>query len=490
MSELLRGPETWSLKRRVAQLTPSQRRAWVEQLSPEILEEIIREEWWWTSRPAQVPPESGEWLIYLYLAGRGAGKTRSGAEWIVDQSLKYPLDASGAATERLIVGEKIADVRNVLFGGPSGVLRVLQRREIPHRYYKSPKPQIVFLDTGVIIHGDGAENGDVGRGFNLADVWCDEVAKWPRPEESWTEGIMPALRASIPGSHPRAFITTTPKPIKTLREWVNANDGSVITISGSTYDNAENLSASSLKALKKKYEGTTIGEQEIYGKLLDEGMGELFVLADLNAARVEEAPELVTIVIGIDPGLTGEGDETGIVVVGADKNGDWYVLADRSILGVGREAAEHCWRVFEEYDADSLIIETNLGRKWMTETFVDVYNKMRNAGEITTSSPSCPMEAIDAKAGKQLRAQPVGMRSQQKRLHLVGEFPKLEDQMIEYDPNGRDSPDRLDALVHACRWLLKREKRKVRIHNPLRSRAAAKQPTPSIGQNDYHLHAI
>lgn len=490
MPQLITGQESWSLKRRVASLTPDQRQAWVEQLAPEVLEEIAREEWWWTSRPVQVPPELGMWLIYLYLAGRGTGKTRSGAEWLVDRSVKYPVDASGAPTERLLIGEKIADVRNVLIGGPSGVLRVLNRRGIRHRYYKSPKPRIVLLDTGVIIHGDGAENGDVGRGFNLADVWLDEIAKWPMPGESWLEGIMPALRTSLPGSHPRAFVTTTPKPIKLLREWVNSTDGSVIVVSGSTYDNAENLSPTILAEFRKKYEGTTIGEQEIYGKLLDDSLGELFILADLNAARVEEAPELTSIVVGVDPGLTGDGDETGIVVVGADREGDWYVIADCTILGVGKEAAEHCWRVFQEYGADHLIIETNLGRKWMTETFVDVYNKMRNAGEIDAASPSCPMEAIDAKAGKQLRAQPVGMRSQQKRLHLVGEFPKLEDQMVEYDPNGRDSPDRLDALVHACRWLLKREKRKVKIHNPLRSRAAARQPTPSIGQNDYMLRAI
>lgn len=466
-----------SLREQVARLPGPERRAFLASLSLETLREIRRGAWWWTARPEQIPP-GGIWLIYLVLSGRGWGKSRSGSEWIVERTRKHPVDSSGAPTERLILAETIADARNICVGGPSGVLRVLDREGIKYRYIRSPKPQIRFLESGCVIHVEGADDADVGRGYNAADAWLDELAKWPDPRGSWTEGIMPSLRADIPGDHPRAFITTTPKPIAILREWASRKDGTVITVQGSTFDNRENLSSLVLEALRKTYEGTLLGQQELDGVLLDAADGRVFSLADINAARISpgEEPELPLIVVGVDPGGTGEEDETGIVVVGRDSKNDHYVLADHTILGVGREAARHCWRILVQYGASKLVVENTLGKNWVTEAFTDAYVELRDNEELFPKGSRPPIELVDSKKSKKTRAQPVGMRTEQHRVHFVGYHPKLEEQCVEFDPDDKDSPDRLDAFVSASRWLMKQEPRVARIATPASIRESARTP--------------
>lgn len=458
-----------SPKQQFVELDPHRQRRFVEQLDTTQLHGILRGDWWWTARPEQQQPP-GDYLIWLVLSGRGWGKTRTAAEWIVERSVRHPVDESGAPTERLVVGETIADVRNVLIGGPSGILRVLDRINIKYRYYKSPKPLIRLLDSGCIIHGVGAENGDVGRGFNLADVIMDEFAKWPFPRESWFEGIMPALRVHLPGDHPRALVTTTPKPLELLREWRSRTDGSVHVVSGSTFENSDNLSPLVLAALRTEYEGTSLGQQELYGVILDDAAGRLFGQADINLARVHVAPQLVDIVVGVDPCLTGEEDEMGVVVVGRDELHHWYVLADASILGAGKAAAAHCWNVFFEYGASRIVVESNLGKKWMIEAFSDAYREIvRERGLRASASLVAPIEPVQSMAGKKLRAEPVGHRCEGGRLHMVGTFAKLEGQCVDYDPaTAKDSPDRLDALVHACRYHMSQEPQIQTITTPPR----------------------
>lgn len=466
-----------SMKERVARMPPDAQARFLRSLPVESLIEIVRDEWWWTSRPEQVPPP-GAWLIYLVLSGRGWGKSRAGAEWIVDRTIRHPRDTSGAPTERLIVAETIADGRDICVGGPSGVLRVLDRRGIKYRYIKSPKPQIRFLENGCLIHVEGADDADVGRGHNCADVWLDEMAKWPNPRGSWIEGIMPSLRADIPGDHPRAFVTTTPKPLALLREWVSRTDGSVIPVRGSTFDNTMNLSSMILGALRTTYDGTLIGQQELEGALLDDAIGKIFSMVDINMARIEESdlPELRRIVVGVDPGGTGVEDETGVIVVGTDKKMDLYVLADQTILGVGREAARHCWRIVAQYGATKLIVENTLGKTWVTEAFEDTYKEMCDEGLFPHGSRP-PLETVDSKLSKKTRAQPVGMRCEQRRIHFVGrEMSKLENQCVEFDPDDKDSPDRLDAFVSAARWLMKQEPRRATIVTPTSVAERPKDP--------------
>ena len=450
---------------RLARLPAAEREAFLDTLSPQILAEMKRGEWWFTARPEQIPPEGPE-LIYLFMAGRGAGKSRSGSEWIVERVQKHPFDRHGVPTEWLVVANTLADARTINAEGPSGILNVLNRRKIDHRYKQSPRPMILFPD-GAKIYLEGADDEDTGRGYNAAGVLCDEMAMWIRPWETWYQGLMPALRADLINDHPRAFITTTPKPIKLLIEWLSRDDGMVHVITGSTFDNAANLSSHVLFELKRQYHGTELGEQELYGKLLELGGGGLFKRMDIVANRVPVVPdEIISTVVGVDPNLTGDDAETGIVVVARTKDDHWYVLADRTIQSSGRVAARRMWETVAEFGADILLYETNLGKRWMTEVLGDVYKELVDEGLFPTNTTP-PMKGVDSKHGKKTRAEPVAVRNEKGMLHMVGEWEVLEQQMVLFDPeSSRESPDRMDAMVHACRHLMAAEKRRMRMSDP------------------------
>lgn len=455
-----------SLAERVALLPPDQQQAWISSQPAHILEEMARGEWWWVARPEQIPPP-GDWLVHLALAGRGWGKSRAGAEWIVEQTQLHPFDRHGSPTEWLVIAETLGDARTICMEGPAGILRVLDRKGIKHRYKQVPRPMVIFPDK-TKIYCEGADNADVGRGYNAAGGWLDEICKWPHSYDSWYQGIMPSLRADLRGDHPRVFATTTPKPIKLLQEWAKRQDGTVSIVSGSTFDNRANLSSLVLRELMTRYEGTTIGRQELYGELLEAIEGALFKRYDINRNRLKEVPErLTSIVVGVDPGLTDEGDEMGVIVVGRDnKTNKLYVLADRSIPGAGREAATHVWRVAAEFAADWVVVETNLGKRWMTDVFNDAYFELMKDG-LFPDNTQPPVKAVDAKVGKMTRAQPVAMRYEQSKVHHIGLFEELEDEMVVYTGEERESPNRMDALVHACRWLMQQEKRTMRFASPV-----------------------
>lgn len=458
-----------SLAQRVARLPHDVRDAWLNELPTETLAEITRGEWWWTARPEQIPPEGNE-LVYLYMAGRGAGKSRSGSEWIVERVLRHPFDRHGVPTEWLVVADTLADSRTINAEGPSGILNVLNRRGVDHRYKQSPRPMILFPD-GAKIYLEGADDPDTGRGYNAAGVLCDEMAKWIKPYETWYEGLMPSLRADLIDDHPRAFVTTTPKPIKLLKEWLERDDGSIHVITGSTFDNATNLSQHVLHELKIRYHGTSLGEQELYGKLLELSAGGLFKRMDISNNRVDFMPDdIVATIVGADPNLTGgDGEDDadfGIVVVARTRDDHLYVLEDASVHDTGRAAALACWRTMARWGADTLAYEENLGKRYLEEVLRDAYKECVDQGMFPKfSTPS--MKKIHAKHGKRTRAEPVAMRNQQGRLHMVGKFEKLEDQMVLFDPEStRESPDRMDALVHACLKLMEGEKRQMRVADP------------------------
>lgn len=442
-----------SIQKRLLLLEPQERAQYLASCEQWVLDEMARGEWWYVSRPEQVPPE-GEQLVDLCLAGRGFGKTRAGAEWIVDRSIRYPYNRAGVPTERLVMARTIGDAKTICLEGESGILNVLDRREIKYKYIQSPHPLIRF-ETGVKIHARGAEKPDSGRGFNLADCWLDELAMWAYPKETWGEGLMPALRADLPSDHPRAFVTTTPKPIELLQEWLERTDGSIHLITGSTFDNADNLNTYILTELLNRYEGTNLGLQELYGQMLAAMDGALFKRSDLARARVDEIPDdVVSIVVGVDPSLTDKGDETGIVVVARTRANHLYILADRSIQASGREACEKVWETFGEFGADVVLIETTIGKSFLDQVLRDAYfDAVRNG--ILPPGTTPPVERVDSKIGKKTRAEPVALRSEQLRLHMVGVHAKLEDQLCQFTTwDGRESPDRLDAMVHACRHLI------------------------------------
>ena len=375
-----------------------------------------------SARPQQLPPE-GNWRIWLILSGRGWGKTFTGAGWLIEKALSEP------GIECAVVAPTFTDVRRTCVEGPSGIIKSLPSGALEQ--YNRSNGQIT-LTNGSKIHMVSADEPDRARGLNLSYAWLDEFAAW-RYEETWTAGLAPALRIG----NPQTVITTTPRPTKLIREFMSRNDGSVVITRGSTFDNQANLSPAALAELKARYEGTRIGRQELYGEVLLDVPGAIWTHADIESARVTEAPELVRIVVAIDPAVTsGEhSDETGIVVVGKGADGRGYVLSDRSCRDTPSGWAHRAIQAFEDFKADRIVAEKNQGGDMVELTLRSVM-------------PTVPYKGINAKQGKRLRAEPVAALYEQGRISHVGAFDILEDQMTGWLPDSGTSPDRLDALVH------------------------------------------
>jgi phage terminase large subunit-like protein len=465
-----------SVLKQLSTLSPSAQREFLEAQEPWALQDMARGEWWYVSRPEQQAP-AGTWFVWLLLSGRGFGKTRTAAEWLVDRVLKHPVDVQGFRTEWLLIAETMSDALRQCVEGPAGIRRVLERRVGPEkkhprdpggvwRLWKSPKafiqfdtlPPIVGDDgvaranplSGQVIYIEGADDENVGRGYNAAGAWLDEFAKWRKPDASWQEGIMPSLRADIPGDHPRVVVATTPKLVAQIAEWEDRTDGSVAMTRGSTYDNADNLAPSMLGEFHRRYAGTRLGEQELHGKLIREVQGALWSYEWIARDEVDIVPQLDLRVIGVDPGGTGERDETGLVAAGRSRGED-YILGDWSKKIAGAGAARLAWEMFDTYSGDFMAIESNMGKKWVADTFTQVYREMQKEGIFRPGM--VPIKLVHAKVGKELRAQPVATRYEQGgRIHHVrGQNLKaLETQMITWVPQEvKDSPDRVDALVYA-----------------------------------------
>jgi phage terminase large subunit-like protein len=457
-----------SAAQKLALLPDKLRRAWLKDQSRETLDEIQKGAWWWVGRPEQFRPP-GDWLVWLIRSGRGWGKTRTGAEDLLERVFKHPVDAFGQRTEWLVIAETLNDCRTACLEGNSGILSVLARMGLvkgkDFRYWKSPKLMIEFA-SGQVIYFEGADNSDVGRGFNLAGLWADELAKWRYTYTAWYEGILPSLRAPLIDDHPRAVVTTTPKPIKLLIEWQHETDGTVVITTGSIFDNVMNLSAKVVEQLKKIYEGTRAGLQELYGHLLEEIEGALWTrpMIENNRIKAADLPELKTTVISMDPGATGAGDETGLVACGRGYDEQDSVLADWTRKVVGHAAARLGWEMFRQYDATWFIVETNMGKKWLIQVVQDAYAEMQREG-LFPAGPA-PIKEVTSLAGKKLRAEPVASRYEQNRWHHAGTFVELEDQMCTWVPEDAKSPDRIDALVQAGLFLMGKEHKLVRIAAP------------------------
>jgi phage terminase large subunit-like protein len=362
----------------LARLSPEVQARWLAEQPVHVLEQMARREWWWIGRPEQQTP-AGKWFVWLIQTGRGWGKTQTGAEWIVDRAIRYPLDLTGRPTEHLLIAETLTDAMRQCIGGPAGVRRVLERRLGSESRYtdgrdggawhliKSPKPFIEIFDHHQVIYIEGADDEDVGRGYNAASAWLDEFAKWKKPDGSWTEGIMPGLRADIPGDFPRALITTTPKLVVQLVEWQGRADGSVHLTRGSTYENAGNLAAPALAELHKRYAGTRLGRQELGGELIMEAEGALWGLGMIEPYRAARPPELVNVVVGMDPPGADDptSDECGLIAAGKGIDDRDYVLGDWSKRIVGHAAARRAWTMVIEYGASVLIVEDNQGKRWL-----------------------------------------------------------------------------------------------------------------------------
>jgi phage terminase large subunit-like protein len=378
------------------------------------------------ARAAQLPPPD-DWRIWLLLAGRGFGKTRSGAEWVRDQ-----IENNGARRIALIA-PTAQDARDVMVEGESGLLAVAPSWSRPR--YEPSKHRLVWRG-GAIATLFSADEPERLRGPQFDAAWCDELAAW-RYEEAW-HMLMFGLRL---GARPRVVVTTTPKPIRLIRKLLQTPD--CVVTRGRTRENAAHLAPSFLEAVERQYAGTRLGRQELEAEILDDPPGALWQRASIEAARVAVAPSLRRAVVAIDPAAsTGEdADETGIIVAALGHDAQFYVLADLSGRYRPHEWALRAIAVFHAHRADRIVAEANLGGDMIEAT-------------LRTLEPNIAYKSVHASRGKVLRAEPIAALYEQGRVHHVGAFAALEDQMCAFTADfdrvaAGYSPDRLDALVWA-----------------------------------------
>lgn len=393
-----------------------------------------RASWFDTAaRPSQRPP-TGEWRIWLLLAGRGFGKTRVLVEWAKEQARKMP-GSRGA-----IVAATAADARDVLAEGPAGFVATSADDEMPT--YEPSKRRITFAN-GTVATLYSADEPNRLRGPQHHWAICDEYAAWRYPET--LDMLLMGLRL---GRDPRVVIATTPRPTAEVKALLQ-QPGLVIT-RGTTYENLDNLAPAFRDQIIARYEGTRLGRQELGAELLEDVEGALWNRSLLDQDRVKQAPELRVVVVGVDPKASQVADsETGIVVAGLGVDGHGYILGDYSLNGSPEQWAAKVARAYEAHEANSVVVERNNGG--------DMVRSVLKATGI-----KLPLELVWASRGKQTRAEPVVALYEQHRVHHVGALPALEDQLCGWVPAESDSPDRLDALVWAVsKLMLKQQMREV-----------------------------
>jgi phage terminase large subunit-like protein len=393
--------------------------------------------WETWAREKQLEPK-GEWRVWLVRTGRGWGKTRVGAEWIRKQV------EEGKARRIALVGRTVADVRDVMVEGSSGLIAVSPPWDKPD--YEPSKRRITWKN-GAVATCFSADKPDQLRGPEHDTAWADELASWRFPA-AW-DNLLLGLRR---GNNPRVVVTTTPRPTRLIRDLQKENTTHVTV--GSTYENSANLPAVFLEKIIKRYEGTTLGRQELYGDLLEEAAGALWRRHRLEELRVAKGPEdLVRVVVAIDPAVTSteESDETGIVVAatgpcrcvgGNTAEIHAFVLDDLSSRYTPDEWAGEAIGAYYKRKADRIIGEVNNGGDLIEFT-------------LRTIDKHVAYEKVHASRGKRTRAEPIAALYQQGKVHHVGEFADLEDQLCNWEPNsGMNSPDRLDALVWSLTELM------------------------------------
>ncbi len=397
-------------------------------------------EFW--AHPHQLPPE-GEWRTWVILGGRGAGKTRAGAEWVRAQvEGSMPFD-EGRARRVALVGETQDQVREVMIFGDSGILACSPEDRRPT--WEASRKRLVW-PNGAIATVHSAHDPEGLRGPQFDAAWVDELAKWPNAQDTW-DMLQFALRL---GDDPRVCVTTTPRNVDVLKTLLE--QPSTVQTHAKTDVNRANLAASFLEEVRNRYAGTRLGRQELDGVLLSDAEGALWTSEMLEEIRTDKVPELDRIVVALDPAATSgkSSDECGIVVAGALTQGppqDWraYVLADCTVSAASPNTwARAAISAMEQFSADMLVAEVNQGGQMVEEVIRNI-------------DPLIPYRAVHASRGKVARAEPVAALYEQGRVRHVGVFEQLESQMVQMTINGYEgsgSPDRTDALVWALHELL------------------------------------
>jgi phage terminase large subunit-like protein len=427
-------PADESLADKISSLPQPEREQLLGSLSEQEMR-LLEYDWHFWRRPKQTPPP-WDWLVWLLLTGRGFGKSWTGANWILEQ-------ARNGSRHLALIGRTAADVRDVQIEGPSGVMSLAPPWFRPK--YEPSKRRVTF-PNGATATAFSSEEPSLLRGPQHEKVWADEVASWRYVEETW-DNMMLGLRL---GMRPQVVATTTPRPIKLIKSLIadsrkpNKADRTVHVTTGSTYENLANLAPSVRQLILSKYEGTRLGRQEIHGALLEDAPGALWKRELIDKLRVSRAdvPALRRVIVAVDPAVSSNknSNETGIIVAGLGENDHGYILGDHSLLGTPNDWAKAvCW-AYANYLGDRVVGEVNNGGD-----LVEV--------NVRTVDPSIPYKAVRASRGKYTRAEPVASLYEQEKVHHVGLFSELEDQMCTWEP-GEDSPDRMDASVWALTELM------------------------------------
>ncbi len=392
--------------------------------------------------PHQLAPE-GDWRSWVVLGGRGAGKTRAGAEWVRMQVEGARPGDGGRARHVALVGETMDQVREVMVFGESGLIAASPPDRRPT--WEATRRRLVW-PNGAIAQAFSASEPESLRGPQFDAAWVDELAKWKKGEAAW-DMLQFALRL---GPHPQQVITTTPRNVPVLKA-VLANPSTVMT-HAPTEANRANLAHSFLEEVEARYGGTRLGRQELEGELIEEEDGALWTAAGLDALRVDRCPDFSRIVVAVDPPVTGHkgSDECGIVVVGAVTEGpvqNWraVVLEDASVSAASpSEWARAALSALERHGAERLVAEVNQGGDLVESVIRQI-------------DPLVPYRAVRASRGKAKRAEPVAALYEQGRIGHCRGLAALEEQMCRMTAQGYQgagSPDRLDALVWAMHELM------------------------------------
>jgi phage terminase large subunit-like protein len=414
----------------LASLSEAERNAKLATMGPKQIA-ALRWHWPFWARPDQLPPEGDHWMTWLILAGRGWGKTRTGAETIRQWVM------SGKYGRIALVGETTADVRGVMVDGESGLLNIGPKDERPEYF---PSLRQLKWPNGAIATTYNATEPDQLRGPQHDAAWCDEIAKWKYIQETWDQ-LQFGLRL---GEHPRQILTTTPRPLPLLKKMLN--DPYVVVTKGKTTDNKDNLAETFMHQIEERFGGTRLGRQELDGEILDDIPGALWQRSLIDTNRVSEPPpDMERVIVAVDPAASSEegSDENGIVVVGMARDSEGYsrgyVLEDASLRGSPEEWAKKAVQMYRKWQADKIVAEKNQGGEMV-------------ASVIRAVDRSIMPKLVHASRGKIIRAEPISALYEQNRVHHVGRFDQLEDQMCTFSvdnirANGMGSPDRVDALV-------------------------------------------
>lgn len=414
----------------------------------EVLKELPEEdlvrlygEWQVWSHDHQLPPAlpQGEaWRTWLILGGRGAGKTRAGAEWVRAKALGLSPISEKPIERIALVGETMAAVRSVMIEGISGILATATPDCVP--VFEPSKRQIVW-PNGSIAQIFSAEEPEALRGPQFGAAWLDEICKWEHAERTY-DMLQFALRL---GDKPQQVVTTTPRPIALLKAILA--DPSTATSHLKTVENAGNLAPDFIAGLEARYRGTLLLRQELDGELIEDRPDALWKREWIETGRITHPPALGRTIVAVDPPVTSgaKADACGIVVAAMGDDGRAYVLADRTVKGREPLAwADVAVRAYHEFSADTLVAEVNQGGDLVTTVIAQIDHMV-------------PVEKVRATRGKWVRAEPVAALYGRGLVSHAGSFPELEDQMCDLGSDGLAggrSPDRVDALVWALTFLM------------------------------------